>query len=121
MDIKKSGTNIEGTNIGDGARELSKLSELHIREREKTKRLLLVLVAVLIIFAVLVMLFSPPGQENVGYILGAAIMVLALGGIGVSQFVLKMPGISVDTKEAQPSQMRAEAAHDRGTVLKSKV
>jgi|GEM_PF-4368022 len=45
----------------------------------------------------LVVVFAPADKQNLSYALGAALVVMALGTIGVSQFAIKLPGVSVET------------------------
>jgi hypothetical protein len=73
-----------------------------LREREKTKRLLIGSVMTLFLVASLCLLFAPAGREKLGATLGATLLVLALGAIGASGFLLKLPGVMVDTKLSPP-------------------
>lgn len=66
-----------------------------IREKEKTKRLLIIVVFLLFIFSGLSFLFAPEGRELTANIIGAALLVLALGAIGVLKFALRLPGVEV--------------------------
>ena len=69
------------------------------REREKTKRVLIGAACIFVIVAALIMMFAPADKEKLGYIIGAALVVMALGAIGAAQFRFKAPGgIEVDTR-----------------------
>jgi Flp pilus assembly protein TadB len=88
----------KGRAIGDVAeRALAGVAEQRIIQREKTKRFLIAVVCFLFVAAVLAVLFAPPGKEIMGYALGATLIVLAMGSIGASKFLLKVPGASIDT------------------------
>jgi hypothetical protein len=86
-----------------------------LREREKTKRLLIGAIVVLFLAASSFVLFAPPGREEIAIVLGAALLVLALGAIGASGFLLRLPGgVSVDTlvesaRAARPDEAEAGA------------
>lgn len=79
-------------------------------EREKTKRLLIVVAALLFIVASLVVVFAPADREKPAYVLGAALIVMSLGAIGVARFRIKLPLISVDTTGSAPHAVPAGAA-----------
>lgn len=79
-----------------GKEAVDALSNL-IREREKTKRLLIAVALVLFVVAALVVVFAPEGREGLAYILGGALLVIALGAIGASQFKFRVPGVVVET------------------------
>ena len=101
----------EGEGAVDG---LAQLSTERMREREKTKRLLIGSVTVLVIVAAVAMLFAPTGREPVGYVLGAVLLVLALGAIGASKFLLRVPGVVLDTKDSPHEGIKA-ASKRKGT------
>ena len=67
---------------------------------EKTKRLLIIVEFLLVVFAASAMLFAPNEKEKVTYIIGAILLVLALGIIGASKFVIKFFGLTVETKHS---------------------
>jgi hypothetical protein len=70
-----------------------------VREREKTKRLLIGAACLFFVVAALVVVFAPTGKENLAYILGAALVIMALGAIGAAHFRFKLlGGIDVDTR-----------------------
>ncbi|CAN7772858.1 hypothetical protein LJR175_007606 [Variovorax sp. LjRoot175] len=71
-----------------------------LRDREKTKRLLIVAACVLFALAALIMMFAPPGRETLSYALGGALLVFALGAIGAAQFKFKLPGVTVETNHS---------------------
>lgn len=43
--------------------------------------------------------FAPADKQHVAYILGAVLIIFALGSIGASQFVLKMLGVEVSARD----------------------
>lgn len=88
----------KGKASGDNAvNNLAILSVERMREKEKTKRLLIIIVFLLVALAIVIMLFSPPEKESVAYVIGAVLIVLALGAIGAPKFALKLFGISIET------------------------
>ena len=84
-----------------GDHAVSQLASLAI-EREKTRRLLIAAACALFIVASLVMVFSPSGRESASYILGAVLIVMALGAIGASHFKFSVPGIEVEAHDGRP-------------------
>jgi hypothetical protein len=76
------------------------------REREKTKRMLIGAACLFFAIAALIVVFAPSGREKLAYILGAALLVMALGAIGAAQFRLKVPGVEVDTRLNQPENAK---------------
>lgn len=81
-----------------GVSNLREIAVERLRQKEKTKRILIIGEFCLVAFAVSIMVFAPNEKEKVAYIVGAILLVLALGAIGASRFVFKFFGISVDTK-----------------------
>lgn len=73
-----------------------------IKEYGKTRRILIITVSVLFTIASLITIFAPSGREILSYILGGALVVLALGAIGVSKFSLKLPYMNIDAKDDNP-------------------
>ena len=67
-----------------------------LREQEKTRRLLIGAACLLFCVSALVMIFAPPGKQELAYALGAVLLVIALGAIGVAKFKLKAPGVEID-------------------------
>lgn len=61
------------------------------REREKTKRLLIGAACLFLIVAALIVIFAPAGKENIAYFIGAALLIMALGAIGVTRFDINIP------------------------------
>lgn len=80
-----------------------------IREKEKTKRLLIIVVFLLFVFSAFVFLFAPEGKEMRANIIGVALLVLAMGAIGAHKFMLKLPGVEVK------AEGKKEAAINEGT------
>lgn len=68
-----------------------------IREKEKTRRLLIVVACALFIVASLVIVFAPPGKESISMMLGAALIVIALGAVGAASFHVRAPGMEIRT------------------------
>lgn len=69
-----------------------------LAQREKTKRLLIAAACIFFAIAAIVVVFAPPSKQGLAYALGAALVVMALGAIGASQFIFKMPGATIDTR-----------------------
>jgi hypothetical protein len=63
-------------------RERTRVHEVYIQEQSKSKRIGLVLSAVLILAATLILVFAPPGREQLSYWIGAALLVFAAGAAG---------------------------------------
>src|SRR5438445_12368240 len=104
----------EGYAEGGGAIDgLARFARDRMFEREKTKRPLIGAVCVLTIFAALSMLFAPQGREQVGYIIGAVLLVIALGAIGASKFILKLPGVQLDTRNQAPLDTSHHATQNK--------
>lgn len=96
MEVKDD--EFSGRASGDVAEKaLSLVVRERIVQREQTKRLLIAVVAGLFVVAVVAILFAPQGKEIVGWILGSVLIVLALGAIGASRFLLKVPGAQLNT------------------------
>lgn len=87
-------------------------------EREKTKRLLIAASCVFLIVAALVVIFAPAEKQQLSYILGAALLLMAMGAIGATRFKITVPGVSIDTQAPSiptavnptPEQQRPPAA-----------
>jgi hypothetical protein len=71
-----------------------------LRQKEKTKRMLMIGVFGLVTVATIILLFVPVIREKFAPIIGAILLVLALGAIGVSKFAFKLFGVTVDTKQS---------------------
>jgi hypothetical protein len=93
---------------------LTGLASERIREKEKTKRLLIIVDFLLVALALLILIFTPPEKETLGYIIGAALLILALGAIGARNFVFEMFGISVDTRNEQAVNNNQEQNENEG-------
>jgi hypothetical protein len=83
-----------GEKAVDHANEILKL---RITEQEKTRRLLIIITAILIVFAACIMVFGPDGRQAISTIIGVILLVFALGSIGAAQFVIKAGGWEVST------------------------
>lgn len=81
-----------------GVQALGALAEKRLVEREKTKRLLIAAVVVLFIVGVVVMLFAPPGKEQLAYVIGSVLILLSVGAIGASRVILRVPGIELSAQ-----------------------
>ena len=84
-----------------------------LAEREKTKRLLISAACLFFVIAALVIVFSPPEKQNLAYLLGAALMIMALGAIGASRFKLKLPGVNVETNSNSLCSILKQRATER--------
>lgn len=62
-----------------------------LREREKTRRTLIIVVAALSIVLGSEMIFAPADKGAAAYVVGFVLLVLSLGAIGASSFFLKTP------------------------------
>jgi hypothetical protein len=104
MSIKDNESKFEGkAKSKDAMSEITNLAQTHLIlkkeefiQREKTKRLLIISVFLLIISASLIFTLAPSERENIAYIIGSALIILALGVLGASRVVLKAPGLSVE-------------------------
>ena len=79
-----------------------------IREKEKTKRVLIIVVFLLVIISAVTFVFAPKDRQYIAYIVGGILLILAFGAIGVYQFVIKLPGIDLR------SEGNKELAKDEG-------
>ncbi|MFZ6675779.1 hypothetical protein [Undibacterium sp. Xuan67W] len=68
-----------------------------LREKEKTKRLLIAAACLLFIVASMVIVFAPAGKETASVILGVVLIIFALGAIGAAAFKIKAGGVEVST------------------------
>jgi drug/metabolite transporter (DMT)-like permease len=96
--------------LARGREAVSALTSL-LLQREKTKRLLIGAACVFFIVAALVVVFAPPEKQGLAYALGAALVVVALGAIGASQFKFKLPGVVVETGGADGEVKHIPARH----------
>jgi hypothetical protein len=78
-----------------GHRAVEALHSLSV-EREKTKRLLIGAACLFFLIAAVVAVFAPPGKETLAYGLGAALVVMALGAIGMARFSARLPGVQIE-------------------------
>ena len=86
---------------GPGSRQQAlNLASVYLSERERTKRLLVGAACLFFLVAALLVVFAPEEKETLANVCGVALVVMALGAIGVSKFRLKMPGIELDTRES---------------------
>jgi len=73
------------------------LAGVYLAQREKTKRLLIAAACFFLVVAALLVVFAPAERETLATVCGVALLVMALGAIGVTAFKLKLPGIQLDT------------------------
>ncbi len=85
-----------GEKAVDNAKEITLL---RIAEKEKTRRLLIIISAVMVLIAAAIMVFGPVERQGANMIIGIVLLVFAMGSIGASQFVIKGGGFEVSTKE----------------------
>ncbi len=98
MKIKDKDFSVEsvGEKAVDNAKEITLL---RIAEKEKTRRLLIIISAIMVLIAAAIMVFGPVERQGVNMIIGIVLLVFAMGSIGASQFVIKGGGFEVSTKE----------------------
>lgn len=81
-----------GSASGDAA--VSALRQVML-EKEKTRRLLIGAACFFLCIAALITVFAPREKQTMAYVLGAALLVMAVGAIGVAQFKIKVPGVEL--------------------------
>lgn len=100
--MKIQDQDFNGYASGDSAVDnLKEITLQRIAEQHKTRRLLIIITAVLIIFASSLMVFAPEGKQGISTIIGIVLLVFAMGSIGASQFVIKAGGVEVSSGEKQ--------------------
>ncbi len=82
--------------IAEGREAIAQLGGLAL-QREKTKRLLICAACLFFAIAAVVVVFAPPEKEKLAYVLGVALVVMALEPSGAAQFRFKLPGVVVST------------------------
>ncbi len=106
----------KGTASGETAvEELGDYAAVRMTELEKTKRLLIVVVAILVVCSSAIFVFAPENKNTIATIMGTVLLVMALGAVGVSKFFLKTPFGTIDTrgKASTPESGRTgDAAED---------
>lgn len=83
-----------------------------MREKEKTGRPLIGAACPLFMVASLVVVSAPAEKEAMSLVLGAALIVIALGAIGAATFRIKAPGVEVRTNGHADSDMPRPRAGD---------
>ncbi len=68
-------------------------------EQQKTRRILIIITAALVIIAACIMTFGPADRQTQNTIIGIVLLIFALGSIGVSRFVIKFGGWGIDTTD----------------------
>jgi NADH:ubiquinone oxidoreductase subunit 6 (subunit J) len=100
MKVNENDFSISST--GEKAVEYSKdIMLVRIAEKEKTRRLLIIISAVMVLIAAVIMAFGPEERQGANMIIGIVLLVFAMGSIGASQFVIKGGGVEVGTKETE--------------------
>lgn len=94
-----------------GREAVAELGSL-LREREKTKRLLIAAACALFIVAATVIVFAPAGKETASIILGVVLLIFAFGAVGAAAFKIKAPGIEVSTTSDTASARVKESDGD---------
>ncbi len=110
MEVQDDG--FKGYALGDATEGLADLALQRMMAREKTKRLLIGSVTLLILASMVATLFAPAGRETTGYVIGATLLVLALGAVGSSNFILKVGGV-VDLRAAGAGESIARQGRER--------
>lgn len=87
------------TGSANGYESEERLSDMY-KEHQKTKRLFVGISLILVLVAVVSVIYAPDGREDVGYVIGAVLIIFALGAIGATKFNFKIPGVemSADSK-----------------------
>ena len=97
----------------EAVKALSDIMLTRIKEKEKTKRLLIVVTFILLVFAAFIPLFTPEGKEINSYVTSAALIIMALGAIGATRFSIKAPGVEVESEVQQVIELvNRVSAHD---------
>ncbi len=86
--------------------ERSRLHELYIREKEKTRRFTIGLSAGLIAIAALMPLFAPQGRETLSYSLAAVLIVFAAGAVGLQTLRMKYKEVDIKLSTEETPQSR---------------
>ncbi|BFM10979.1 hypothetical protein R50072_11320 [Simiduia litorea] len=107
MDIEDS--NFRGSASGELA--VSSLLEL-AKEKEKTKRFLLLAACFMFLVGCAFVIFAPDGKETVSYLVSGALTIISLGAIGVSSFKLKTPVVEVAASEFVKGEIRRQQNFD---------
>ena len=66
------------------------------KDMESTRRLLIVTAGICLLGGAALVVFAPSGKEGVSYIVASALVVLALGAIGVQEFRIKTVGVQIE-------------------------
>ena len=96
----------------DAVEATARLTETRLVEHERTRRLLILGICFLFSIAALIAVFAPDGRERLAYVVSAVMVVLALGAIGARNFLLRVPGVQLDTR---PSMLGA--GDSRGSAI----
>lgn len=90
--------------FASGQMAVASLLEL-AKEKEKTKRYLLLAACFMLLTGCSFVVFSPEGKETISYIVSGALIIISLGAIGVSSFKLKTPITEVTANEYVKQQI----------------
>ena len=74
---------------------LAELTQVQIKESEKTRRYLITIVLLLFALALIIPVFIPEDRDTT--LLTVGLIILGLGAIGVQHFALKAPGVSIQS------------------------
>jgi protein-S-isoprenylcysteine O-methyltransferase Ste14 len=87
---------LEGFGTASGKKAIEKFADL-AKEREKTRRITLIVAAAFLIFGCSALLYCPNDKKMEGIIVGAVMIVLSLGAVGVSAFRVKLPYVEINS------------------------
>lgn len=89
--------------VRDFVKERSRVHEAYIKEQEKSRRIGLTIGAILVVAAMVVVMFAPPGREQLSYWLGAALVIVAAGAAGFRRVWGRAPLISFGADSSSAS------------------
>jgi hypothetical protein len=90
----------------EAVKALAQLTNTQIIESEKTKRYLMTIVLVLFALALVIPAFVPGERDTT--LITIELIVLGLGAIGVQHFVLKAPGVSIQSNVSELREIAKE-------------
>jgi len=101
------------TSRGEKAVEGStKIALQRFAEQQKTRRMLIIISAILVIVATFVMTYGPADRQTQSTIIGVVLLVFAMGSIGASQFVIKIGSWVIDTTDGSVVRKNTENKTD---------
>lgn len=117
MEVKDKDFSVKS--VGEKAVESNtQITLRRIAEKEKTRRLLIIISAFMVIIAALIMVYGPDERQGANMIIGIVLLVFAMGSIGASQFVIKGGGFEVGTKEKENQANTGEDSFWKNQELK---